>query len=439
MRILSISTYDRGSGAEKVALDLHQGYLAAGHDARLVVKQQRASFSSVYTMKRFNDRRAWGRLLLQVVNYLQTRASFRGRYRMIEWLTNLALPQRVFDQMAGKDNYRNPFTRELAQWNDCWKPDVIHLHNLHGGYFDLEALKSLGATTPVIMTLHDTWLLTGHCAYFVACERWRIGCGNCPDLKRYPKIARDRTQQNFTEKRAWLAACSKLHVVTPSQWLYDLVKEAALPCLTSHHIPYGVNLSVFCTEENGRENARKRLSLPLDKFIVFSATTAASTAHPYKDSITVAAASRKFLAAQPDTTLGIFAGGTQYAELPVNTRTVGRIIDPALMADYYRAADVFIHAARADNFPCTVLEALACGTPVIATAVGGIANQIQNGQTGYLIPQGDSTAMANQLHDLAANRELCTALGHAAAQYARTTLDLRNQIQNYLTLFQEVS
>ena len=64
---------------------------------------------------------------------------------------------------------------------------------------------------------------------------------------------------------------------------------------------------------------------------------------------------------------------------------------PAALAQYYQAADVYLHAARADTFPTTVLESLACGTPVVASAVGGIPDQIVDGRDGLLVDPDEVT------------------------------------------------
>ena len=63
--------------------------------------------------------------------------------------------------------------------------DVLHLHNLHGGYFDLRHLPRLSPRLPVVVTLHDTWLTSGHCAYTLECERWRDGLRRLP-APRHP-------------------------------------------------------------------------------------------------------------------------------------------------------------------------------------------------------------------------------------------------------------
>jgi hypothetical protein len=75
------------------------------------------------------------------------------------------------------------------------KPDIVHCHNLHGEYFDLHALDWLSARVPVVITMHDAWLLSGHCVHSLGCGRWETGCGKCPDdsLSR-DQAGCDRTQ-----------------------------------------------------------------------------------------------------------------------------------------------------------------------------------------------------------------------------------------------------
>jgi hypothetical protein len=60
-----------------------------------------------------------------------------------------------------------------------------------------------------MLTLHDAWLLSGHCAHSFDCQRWKTGCGECPDLDVYPASPRDATACNWRRKREILAeACS---------------------------------------------------------------------------------------------------------------------------------------------------------------------------------------------------------------------------------------
>jgi glycosyltransferase involved in cell wall biosynthesis len=116
------------------------------------------------------------------------------------------------------------------------------------------------------------------------------------------------------------------------------------------------------------------------------------------------------------------------------------------VARYCQAADVYLHLARADTFPTTVIEALACGTPVVATAVGGIREQICNlpgvltatdaddvpDATGVLTPPGDAEFAAAAVMALGANRAIRGALGRNAVRDARARFDVQRQIACYL-------
>ena len=98
--------------------------------------------------------------------------------------------------------------------------------------------------------------------------------------------------------------------------------------------------------------------------------------------------------------------------------------DPCIVARYYQAADVYVHPSRADTFPNTVLEALACGTPVIASKVGGIPEQIIEGKTGYLVPEGDAGRMAEKITFLLENENLNRQMGCEAAEDSKKRFSL---------------
>lgn len=122
----------------------------------------------------------------------------KGTWRLSRLAQTLADPQRAFDRWRGREDFSFPYDRPNLRPTT----DILHLHNLHGGYFDLRQLPRLSQTLPTFITLHDTWLLSGHCAYSNGCQRWQIGCGHCPDLTLYPATPRDATAQNWQRKAA---------------------------------------------------------------------------------------------------------------------------------------------------------------------------------------------------------------------------------------------
>ena len=129
------------------------------------------------------------------------------------------------------------------------KPDIIHLHNLHNCYINLPMLfhyiKKHNVRT--IWTLHDCWAFTGQCPYFslVNCMKWKTGCHDCPQIDRYPPANVDRTRLMWKLKRKWFTGVKNMTIVTPSQWLADLVKESYLKEYDIKVINNGIDLNVF--------------------------------------------------------------------------------------------------------------------------------------------------------------------------------------------------
>lgn len=399
MRIVTLSTSDRGGGAEQVALSLFEAFQAQGHESWLVVGTRRGSDPRVVELP---SRGLW------------------------------SLGLGVLDRLRGIEDFRFPGTALLAGLVGA-RPDIIHCHNLHGGYFDLRALRELARVAPVALTLHDAWLLSGHCAHSFDCERWKIGCGQCPDLGIYPSVLRDATDLNWKRKQEIFQGLS-LHVAAPSRFLLDKVPLSLLGPASrdTRLIPNGVDLAVF--HPGPRSEARARLGLPPDARIALFAAKGVRQ-NPFKDFATLREAARRLGSRK---TLVIALGEAGPSEQLGETELRFVSFRPGV-ADYYRAADLYLHAALADTFPSTVLEALACGLPVIATAVGGIPEQIEDGATGFLVPPRDAAAMAARAELLFNDPPLRSRLGAAAAETARKNFGIERCAAGYLRWFEQVS
>ena len=358
------------------------------------------------------------------------------------------------DRYKGVEDFRYPGTLQVARVLSL-SNQLIHCHNLHGDYLDLRVLPWLCRRVSVILTLHDMWTFTGHCAHSFECERWKTGCGKCPDLTIYPAIRRDATAYNWRRKRD-IYSKSRLHIATPSRWLMQKVEESILaPAIVEARvIPNGVDLSVFCPAE--KSDAREALGIPLGaKVLLFTAN--GIRRNIWKDYETMrGAVSRVAETTEGEKILFLALGENAPSEL-IGRATIQFVPyqkDQKVVSRYYQAADVYIHAARADTFPNTVLEALACGTPVVATAVGGIPEQIRAMEweahpcgfpsyrskeaTGLLTPPKHPEAMAKALWILLRDRELRAQLGENAARDAKGRFDLNMQVDAYLEWFEEI-
>lgn len=447
-RILHVNTYDVAGGAEKMALGLAQSSREAGHDAWLAVGRKLSDRAYVFQMAD-GPATFWAQMVLGLADSLESRVAKKKLARRFgRRLRAIAYPRRAWDRWRGREGFRFPETRRLLALPP--KPvDIVHCHNLHGDYFDLRVLPQLSQLVPVVLTLHDEWAYTGHCASTLGCERWRGGCGSCPDLSTYPPIRRDATAENWQAKHN-IYGRSQLFVTTPSEWLMSKAKQSSLApgIKKAKVIPNGIDLAVFRSRD--RNEARHRLGLPLDSWILLASANAIRRNHA-KDFETIHRSLRSIAKQMTDKVLILIALGDKGpSESEKINRAEIRYVpfqsDPETVANYCQAADLFLHAAHSEVWGLSITEALACGTPVVATAVGGIPEQIRclhgggaaDAATGVLVPPRDPDAMTDAIMTLLSNSDLLRRMAGNAADDARQRFGVERQMAQYLDWYREV-
>ncbi|WP_297712630.1 glycosyltransferase [Clostridium sp.] len=271
---------------------------------------------------------------------------------------------RIFDKHGfGSTKATKEFIKKVEEYN----PDVIHLHNIHGYYINIEILFDYlkRANKKVIWTLHDCWAFTGHCSYFdyVGCSKWKNGCNKCPQKKEYPNsVLMDNSEWNFNNKKDIFTGVKDLTIVTPSKWLAGLVKESYLSEYKVEVINNGIDLEVFKPTES---DFRKRYGLE-DKFIVLGV---ASVWDRRKGLNYLVELSEKLNDSYKVIVVGITE--KQKRNLPKNIMAITKTNNVKELVEIYSASDVFVNPTLEDNFPTTNLEAISCGIPVITFNTGG--------------------------------------------------------------------
>ena len=216
LRIALVHASDLGGGAERSVVSLHRALRAAGHASTLFVGERRTDEPGV-----------------EQIPYVR---GVPGSRRVA----------RALEQRFGWQDIYNPSFRGLTRVLEG-RFDVVHFNSLWGsaGYADLGALPAITRGIPGVVTLRDYWMLTGHCAVFFDCERWKSGCGRCPDLAIQPAIPVDGTRFNWHRKQRAVAAAS-LHIVTISDDLKRQVESSRiLADKPVSRIYNGIDLDVF--------------------------------------------------------------------------------------------------------------------------------------------------------------------------------------------------
>ena len=456
LRVIQVTRVAQGGGAERIASSLHHGLLGRGHESWMATARNDGSDSRILTIPPPNPRDAGlaSRGLRRIARAMGPRDKANAATRAIQRaLRTAAAPRHSIDRYRGRELFDFPGTAAIPDLPPM-PLDVIHCHNLHGGYFDLRQLAPMSHRLPLAMTLHDEWTFTGHCGYGIRASAGARVAGAVRTSRSTRQIPRDGTRANWRAKRN-IYARSRLYVSTPSQWLMDRARASILAegAAGWRMIPNGVDRSVF--RPGDRAEARERLGLPAEPFILLFVANRAQRS-PYKDPATV-------LAAAAHAALGVgrpvlcLALGDDGPSQPIENgelRFVPYRSEIHEVADHFRAADVYLHAARAENLPTTILEALSTGIPVVATAVGGIPEEIRSlagapgawhgaslgidEATGVLVAPGDAAGMGAAAAAVLQDENLRRALSANAAADAARRFDLERQLDATIDWYREI-
>lgn len=395
MNIVHIGTTDNRGGAARASFRLHTGLRAAGHGSRMVVGWKvEASADTDGVMDRRGRRRLFRRAMALVDRGLSL------QYTALPW---------------GADFLAHPFLEGA---------DVIHLHNLHGGFFPLRILPRLARRAPVVWSLYDMWAMTGHCAYAYDCERWKTGCGRCPRLGEMPAIHMDTSAMHWRIKRALYRETAPT-IATGSAWMATMVKGSPLlERCDVHTIPYGTDPTVF--RPVAKAQARNALRIPLDAHVILMF----AVSEPRKGGGYLLDALER-LSLDPPPWLLIVGDrlGRVPAGLPV--RQMGFVDSDDVLNLCYGAADVFVLPTLAENFPLSILDASAAGIPSIAFDVGGVPDLVQHLETGYLVTERAVDGLVDGLRRLLTDDGLRRRLG----DNARSAVEHENSIETYVRRF----
>ena len=273
-------------------------------------------------------------------------------------------------------------TRKAIEWIDRIKPDIIHLHNIHGDWINLPLLfEYLNNTdTRIVWTLHDCWPFTGRCSHFelCGCNKWKDKCYKCTNKRVYPiTYFFDFSRKMHNDKKSWYGDWNKMAIVTPSFWLAEYVKESFLKnnrVLTIHN---GINTSLY-------HNVKCSSSIikGINKRIILGVASSWSFTKGFDDFIQL----DKMINHEEYIIVLVGLNEKQMKLIPDSILGIKRTNNEKELVELYSSAFVFVNMTYQDNYPTTNMEALACGTPVITYNTGGSPESI--GKNGFVVEQG---------------------------------------------------
>lgn len=318
-------------------------------------------------------------------------------------------------------------TAQLIRELKKFKPDIIHLHNLHKFCINFPMLFRYIKKhhIPVVWTLHDCWTFTGHCPHFVMadCDKWQGECHSCPQLSVYPKSRFDNTGLAHRLKKKWYGKLENMTLVTPSEWLADLAKQSFLAGYPVKVINNGIDLGVFKPTES---DFREKYGLQ-DKKVILGVASGWDKRKGLDVFID--------LVERLDDTYSIVLVGKmpEIQTLPEKIITINRTDSQRELAEIYTSADLFVNPTREDTYPTVNMEALACGTPVLTFRTGG-SPEIPDETCGFVVDVDDVDAMEREIRRICLekpySKEACLERAKGFDMYAR--------FDEYARLYKEV-
>ncbi len=422
MNILHINTTSHSGGAAKAMQRLHDELLAQKHQSEIIA----------------------GRNNLPGEPHIHLMSDVISPYQTNLGVIQSRLGSRIED-FLGLHPWTNRPTLNLPKTQLYEWADIIDLRNLHGGYINLWVLPGLSLGKPVVWRLPDLWALTGYCAYPYDCQKWKDGCHDCPLLKGEGRLLVEPKPPPRWDgtRRVWLAKQktyleSKLHIVVNSEWMRKKVNQGILKdSLSVNVISNGVDLDIY--KPIDKQKAREKLGLPPNETILLWG--AASLGNLRKGYSYTARAMEQIQNNGKIKPLLITMGNEKRMDekYPLGkVKHFGFVKDPASQALMYSAADLFLCSTLADAQPQTVVESLACGTPVIAYDIGPMPELIQEGKTGFIVPDVSVESLAADLENVLNDPEHLTEMGQSCREEAEQKYDLSKQTKMYIDLYENI-
>ena len=406
MRVLIVNTSERTGGAAVAANRLMKALINHGVKAKMLVRDKETDSLTVIGLPK-SPMLHWHFLWERLVVFIRSRFSRKHLFEID--LAN-----------TGSDITRLPEFQEA---------DVIHLHWINQGMLSLGGIqKILRSGKPVVWTMHDIWPATAICHLTLGCRSFTSACKSCRLLPGGSRLA-----QSVWHKKQRLMEDENIYFVACSHWLEQEAKSSAL--LKGHKItsiPNPIDTHIYNNRCNKQE-ARQRLGLPADKKLILFVSQRVTNRNKGMDYLMEACDMLKDL---PQLGVVILGGHAEEVTTQLPTFPLGYVNDEHRIVDVYNAVDVFVLPSLSENLPNTIMEAMACGVPCVGFRVGGIPEEIDHKQNGYVADYRSAEDLARGIRWILTEADYESLSQHAVQKVAQT-YSQQSVALKYLDIYQQ--
>lgn len=402
IRVLYVNTKFCGGGAEKVARQLYEGESLNPNIETFFMEGRKTNQCQKFIYP--------NKGIMKIINSIKSYMSNNQRIR---------------------DHYA---TKKIIKVIKKYKIDVIHIHNIHGNYMGIKDILEIQKYCKIIWTLHDMWLLTGHCAHSIDCSKWyKEECKQCNRFDLYPMIRKDIANKMYMIKKSVIQQCNITYIL-PSKWLWENCNRSFLKEKPKKLIYNGVNTLTFIPKDKGI--LREKYKIGNNKFVLTFGCSDLKSSYKGMDIIIKALEEIK----DKERYSLVFFGNKNNIEFnsKFECHHVGYIQNEAVMNEIYSLADIFILPSIAETFPCSILESFAAGTPVIASDVGGVSEQI-NKSTGWLFKPGNVMQLTKLIEEACTDRMRLETMGVECRNRVEELFSEKQMLEEYKKLYERIA
>ncbi len=326
-------------------------------------------------------------------------------------------------------------TRQLIDRIREIRPDVVHIHNIHGYFLNyrllFEYLSHSGI--PVVWTVHDCWLYTGHCYHYSyeGCDKWQRGCGHCPQQRKFPaSYLCDRSARNFADKQKAFTSIpnDRLTIVPVSKWIREEMAHSFLKDAQFRVIHNGINTDVFNLFD--AEEVKNKYNLH-GRHILLGVSSIWGEEKGLDDFVRLSE-----MLNEDEVIVLVGLSPKQMRELPKRIVGITRTENVHQLAELYSAADAFVNLTWQDNYPTVNLEAIACGTPVVTYRTGGSVEAV-TADTGMVVEQGNLKAVLDAVRRIEKLGKEHYA--QPCRRYAEANFRKEDRYNDYIHLYENIT
>lgn len=340
---------------------------------------------------------------------------------------------RNLEKRLGMSNLLEPFSERIIESKYFQEADIVHYHLIHNNILSLLDIKRIFELKQSVLTVHDPWIVGGHCIHPLQCEKWKTGCHDCEHLKWPFEMDCDKSKDIWEIKKTCFSDV-ECDIVVASDWMKNYIQSSPITCHFKriHKIPFGLDIEKY--KKISKEMARERLGICEEEQVI---------AFRAEDHIVKG--------------LSYIVEALELMEQRKNITilTVGTAILPELIKKRYRviekgwqdedgvrlclaAADIFLMTSLGESFGLMTIEAMASKCAVIVFKDTVLEQVSYAPECGIAVECKSSKAIKHEIEHLLKHKEELQFRGELGREIVEKHYKYSDYLNKHIELYTDL-